>query len=594
MDSVTAYAKLVVSGKRLAGKTEIACCKRHLNDLKRKDIEWRPDEAERVIEFSEMLHYHDENDGNRLKQLKLAGFQKFILGSIFGWYKNGVRRISETYIQMSRKNGKSFICGIICSYMSYMDTVQDAQIYTAATKKQQANIVWKETAKFIRNDPELSELYDIKDYCYEIYCKHDGVNSTIKSLSGDTKIDGFKPWCAVCDELHLHKNNQMVKVLQDGMVGLNNSLLVCITTAGFDLTGYCYNQYKFAKMVANGAVRKDELFVYIAEMDMPDSHTESDEYEATLWNEKEWAKANPLLMFDDDTHVTKDEVKMRKLRAAAIDAKTKRGDDLRDFIVKHLDCWTTVGTNSLVMLGDWTMCGSDRTLEDLRGRRCYLGLDLSSKNDLTSYTFLFPPLNTEEKAYIYTHSFLPEHKLEEHIKRDNAPYDQWYKNGLITLTNGPGTYGLILDYKSVLAKLKSDLEMFSLEIIKVGYDQSNAAAILPDLQEICGSDLIEVGQYPKSLSDATKNFRDTVRAHAIEYDRRNELLTWSVVNTKIVTNIYQQIIADKIKGRIDPVDSVLDAWKCWFLDGMEVPEPEMTYEETMETWREINGILGKL
>ena len=594
MDSVTAYAKLVVSGKRFAGKTEIACCKRHLDDLKRRDLEWRPEEAEAIINFGCMLQYHDENDGNKLKQLELRGFQRFILGSIFGWYKDGVRRFSEAYVEMARKNGKSFLSGIVAGYMSYVDTVQDAQIYCTATKKQQANIVWREIAKFIRNDPDLLELYDIKDYCNEIYCQKDGVSSTIKSLSKDTRIDGFKPWLAICDEVHLMKDNQMIKVLQDGQVGLNNSLILEITTAGFNLTWYCYKQYKFAKQVAFQTIQKDDLFVYIAEPDLPDSHEDKGKYEAALWNEREWAKANPLLMWDDDTHITTDDVKLKKLRAAAIDAKVKGGDDLRDFITKHLNCWSTTGASALCSIGDWQACSSDRKLEDLRGRRCYLGLDLSSKNDLTSYTFEFPPIVPEEKPYVWSHSFLPLHKLEEHIKKDDAPYDDWHKKGLITLTNGPGTYGLILDYNTVLAHLKHTIEEFNIQIIKVGYDQSNAAAILPDLQEICQCDLIEVGQYPKSLSDTTRNFQDTVRAHALEYDRDNELLSYSVASTTVVTNIYRQIIVDKVAGRIDPVDSLLNAHKLWFLDGMELPEPEMSYEETMETWREINGILGKL
>ena len=293
MDAVTEYARLVVSGKRRTGATERACCKRHLDDLKRKDLEWRPEAAEAVIEFANMLQYHDENDGNALKQLQLCGFQKFILGSIFGWYKNGIRRFSETYIQMARKNGKSFFSGICAAYMSYIDTVEDAQIYCTATKKQQANIVWKEVAKFIRNDPDLAELYDIKEYCSEIYCRKDGANSVIKALSGDTRIDGFKPWLGICDELHLHKTNQMYKTLLDGQVGLQNSLIIAITTAGFDLTGYCYQQYKFAKQVAFQTQKKDSLFVYIAEMDLPDSQADPTGYEKALWDEDNWAKANP-------------------------------------------------------------------------------------------------------------------------------------------------------------------------------------------------------------------------------------------------------------------------------------------------------------
>lgn len=588
MDSVTAYAELVVSGKRLAGATERACCQRHLDDLKRTDLEWRPDAAEAIIEYGNMLHYHDENDGNRLKQLCLCGFQKFILGSIFGWYRNGIRRYNETYLQMARKNGKSFISGIIASYMSYIDTVADAQIYCTATKQQQANIVWREIAKFIRSDPDLSELYNIKDYCREIYCKKDGINSVIKALSGDVKIDGFKPWCGICDELHLHKTNQMYKTLLDGQVGLNNSLIVAITTAGFDLTGYCYQQYKFAKQVAYQTQCKDNLFVYIAEMDLPDSQADSDEYDDALWDESNWAKANPLLMWDNDTTVTSDENKLLKLRSSAIDAKVKGGDDLRDFIVKHLNCWTTVGSNSLVNIQDWQACGTHKKIDDYRGCDCYLGLDLSSKNDLTSASFVIKA----ERPFIYSHSFLPKNKLAEHIRKDNAPYDEWCKSGLITLTNGPGTYGLILDYQSILDWVAWFIKEYELNVLEVGYDQSNAAAFLPRLAEVVSCDLTEVGQYPKSLSDATRNFRDTVRARAVEYDIDNRLLSWSVTNTVVATNIYQQIIADKQKGRIDPVDSTLNAWKLYWLDKNN--SGTMSYDESMESWRDINAILGKL
>ena len=285
---------------------------------------------------------------------------------------------------------------------------------------------------------------------------------------------------------------------------------------------------------------------------------------------------------------THDENKLAKFHSAAIDAKVKGGDDLRDFLVKNLDCWTTTGANSLVSIQDWTACGTDKTLADYEGSDCYIGIDLSSKNDLTTVAILVP----DERPYIYTHSFLPEHKLDEHIRRDNAPYDVWYKNGLIDLTNGPGTYGVILDYKYILQWIRQTLERYKLNVLEVGYDQSNAATMLPELAEIVSCDLTEVGQYPKSLSDATQNFRDTVRARAVEYDRGNELMSWSVVNTVVAQNIYQQIIADKVRGRIDPVDAVMDAWKLYFLNRGQ--EPDMTYEESMESWRDINAILGKL
>ena len=204
-DRTTAYAKLVVSGKKITGRKEYLACKRHLDDLKKKKFEYKFDveEAEFAIDFANSLTMKDG------KQLKTRGFQEFIIGSLHGWKKKktGDRRFREAYLQVGRRNGKSFLSGIESTLFSTMIGVKE-RIFCAATKQDQANIVWDEVRNFIESDRELTELYVVKEHDRTI--KSSITGSVIKALSKDTKgMDGFGNILAVCDELHAHPNNQI-------------------------------------------------------------------------------------------------------------------------------------------------------------------------------------------------------------------------------------------------------------------------------------------------------------------------------------------------------------------------------------------------
>lgn len=194
IDYATEYATAVVNGKKeLACKAEIQACQRHLDDLKRKDLEWRPYIAAKHIKFAQMLKVYDKNE-RMYKKLNLRGFQKFILCSLFGWYKNGIRRYTEAYVQLARKNGKSFLNAFMCLDFSSLSAIRNGQIYCAGTNYANASIVWQEAKNLIQADKNLNKYYDIRDYQdsrSRITNKKNG--STIKSLSGDTDKDGFLP-----------------------------------------------------------------------------------------------------------------------------------------------------------------------------------------------------------------------------------------------------------------------------------------------------------------------------------------------------------------------------------------------------------------
>ena len=363
----------------------------------------------------------------------------------------------------------------------------------------------------------------------------------------------------------------MYKLMQDGQLAVDNALTIAITTAGFNLNGPCYEHYNFCKQVLAGNIQKDSLFIYIAELDKEDD----------VWDRNNWLKANPLQLWDDDTTVNS--VKLARMAEKAIEAKEKQGDELVNFMTKSLNRWVTYTGGALLDLDKWHECASDKTLQDMRGRECYLGIDLSSGGDLTSIALLFPL--EDNRVYIWSHSYMPELRLQEHIQTDDAPYGMWATQGLITLTSD--MYGIKTDYKHIIADLGEIIKSYDLKVLDCGYDNHNAAAFLADLESVLDCNLTEIKQSARSLNDPTIDFQLSVKACLVEYDKANSLLTWSAVNAVISQpNSFGEIKIDKMtqSKRIDPVDAIIDAWKLYFLNKTEVD-----YDNAADEWLKAMG-----
>ncbi len=573
MDRTTEYAKLVLSGKRICGRSEKLAAERHLKDMANKSSEWIFDarEAERHIEIANTLTIGE----GEAHALRTRGFQNFIIGSLFGWRRkrSDIRRFREAYVQVGRQNGKSFLAGALANDFATFGGYQYGRIFCTATKQDQANIVWDEVRKFIESDKDLAELYKIKTYDRTITSRVTG--TTIKAIGRDTKsADGFRTILAIVDEYHAHPTNQMYKLMMDGQDMVKNALTIAITTSGFNLKSPCYEQYQFCKKVLEGVVQKDSLFVYIAEMDEGDD----------IWERENWAKSNPLKLFLPDD-VTLDEEKLKVVASKAIDAKEKQGEELVNFKTKTLNEWVTYTGGALLDLAAWKLCGSDKTIEDMADCDAFLGIDLSSGGDLTSIALLFPMAS--DNVYIWSHSYMPELRLAEHIKSDDAPYGVWKNQGLITLTSG--MYGIKTDYKYIIADLKRIIKQYGIRIIGCGYDAHNAAAFLGDLDEVLDCDITEVKQSARSLNDPTKDFALSVKAGQVSYDKNNALLSWSAANAIVSEpNSFGEIKVDKMTqtNRIDPIDAILDSWKVWFISKQN---NSPSGEEALQIWLKSLG-----
>ena len=567
-DLTTEYAKKIISGKKICGRAEYLACKRHLNDMENKNFEYIFDvkQAERHIAIANTLTIGEGSP----KPLKTRGFQNFIIGSLFGWRKkrSKLRRFREGYIQMGRQNGKSFIAGELCNDFATFGGYNYGRIFCTATKQDQANIVWEDVQKFIESDSDLAELYTIRKYDHVITSRITG--TVIKAIGRDTKsADGFRTILAIVDEYHAHPTNQMYKLVNDGQILVDNALTLAITTAGFNLNGPCYEQYQYCKKVLTGNVKKESLFIYIAEMDQDDD----------IWLPENWAKANPLYLWNDDDTINKQMV--ARMAEKAIDAKEKQGNELVNFQTKSLNRWVTYTGGALLDLECWKRCGANKKISDMEGKECFLGIDLSSGGDLTSIALLFPL--EQSRIYLYSHSYMPELRLAEHIQSDDAPYGMWKNAGLLTLTSG--MYGIKTDYKHIISELNNMINKYHLKIIGCGYDAHNASAFLEDLEQILDCDLTEIKQSARSLNDVTKDFQLSVKSGQVMYDKQNALMTWSAVNAIIsAPNSFGEIKIDKMTqtNRIDCVDAIIDAWKVWFSQKSDTVDGHAALAEWLE------------
>ena len=506
-DRVTEYARSVVAGDVFCGRLHRLACKRHLEDLKRQRTPafpyyWDAEAADRVLQYAETLTIAE---GAEPKPVRLIPSQVFDLGCTFGWKKvsNNARRFRRRYKSIARQNGKTFENGIMGTYVAGFSGYKHGKLFTVATKKRQARLAWEEMSKFVTVDPDLGELFDVKDYKSTIIATE--TECTIEALSREAGLDdGFRSIYSSIDELHQHKDNKIYKAIYNGTRSLPETLVSMITTRGDQLNSFCKEMDDYAIKVLEGLTTAEDFFIDIYCLDPGDD----------LWDEANWVKANPFLCRDPE--------RLETLRQDAQTARDMGGSDLRDFITKCLNMWVKNTDDQFIDPEAWQACGSERRLAQVveAGHRdCWVGLDLSSGGDLTTLALEFPLPGG--RYYIYSHSFMPRGRLEEHIETDLAPYDIWEQQGLITVTGGSTDY--MNDYKFIVAHLAELRERFGLNFLGVGIDPHNAAGVMQDL-EAFGCPVVTITQSARSLNDATVAVQLLTKGGQLEYDKANELL----------------------------------------------------------------------
>lgn len=571
-DRVTRHARAVVSGQRKAGELHKLACKRHLQDLDRQNSAdfpyiWRPEAADEVLQYAETLTVAE---GDEPRPVKLLEEQAFDIGCTFGWYRtaNNKRRFRRRYKSMGRQNGKTFENGIMGTYIAGFGGYNYGKLFTVATKKRQARLAWEDMQKFITIDPDLNEYFVVKDYkslieALETHC-------TIEALSKEAGLDdGFRSIYSSIDEIHQHKDNKIYKALYNGTRALPETLVSMITTRGDRLNSFCKEMDDYAVKILKGLATAEDFFVDIYCLDPNDD----------IWDPDNWIKANPFICAPGN------EALFEVLKQDAQTARDMGGADLRDFLTKALNMWVENTDDAFINTEKWKQSGSDRTLEDFRGRTCWVGLDLSSGGDLTTLALEFE--EPDDRFYIWSHSFMPRGRLEEHIETDLAPYDLWVEMELITVTGGATDYKN--DYKFIIKQLAELVKTYDLTIAAIGIDPHNADGILADL-EAFGAPVVIITQSARALNDATVDIQLLVKSESIEYNRNNELMTWSFTNARTVRNSFDEIKVDKRPGqqykRIDPVDAVIDAHAVRIKSR---PEEQVDVESELTNYLDMMG-----
>ncbi len=566
-DRATLHAERVVSGQEPSCLTHRMACERHLNEIAKQGTKefpfvWCPEKSEKILRYAEMLTIAE---GAQPRPVRLHDFQCFDLGVPFGWVhaETGFRRIRRKYKSVARQNGKTFENGITGSYIANWGGYNFGKLFTAATKKRQARIAWEEIQKFITVDKDLQALFDVKDYKSLIIAKRTGC--TIEALSRESGLDdGFRAIFCSVDEIHQHKDNGIYKALYNGQASLDEALISMITTRGKSLNSFCREMDDYCLQILAGTAEADDFFVDIYTLDKEDDP----------FNESVWYKANPHLVTVPSA--------LEQLRRDAQTAKQMGGFEMSDYMTKRQNLWYEYGDTQYITPNEWKLGRTELTIENMRGRRCFAGLDLSSGGDLTSLALLFPL--DDGKIYVWSHSYIPAKRLEEHIITDTAPYDVWAKSGLLTPSEAVG--GLKNDYLQIVADLKELQEKFEINIACIGYDPHNADAFLEELDTL-GAPLLEVKQSARFLSDTTVDFALEVKAGNVLYDQRNALMSWSIVNAKKTKNSFGEIKVDKEvnarHARIDVVDAIIDAHVAYRKSSKEeTPDYETVVEDYLK------------
>ena len=530
------YVEDVSSGKVIVGGNIKLAIQRFQKDLLRDDLEFREDVVDGAIDFiSTLKHFTGKSSG---QNFILEDWQAFIVANIVGWYWKGTdnRRYSSSYIEISRKQGKTALAAALCLYFLIADGEDGAEVDLAANSKEQAKIAFSFCSAFTKQlDPKAKYLKAYRDSILL-----DANNSKLKVFAADdSKLDGFNASFGLIDEYHSAKNSKVRDVIKSSMGMRQNPHLCTITTAGFDKTLPCYKLRSTAIDILNGLKEDDSMFIAIYCLDEDDEWME----------EKNWVKCSPNL----DITVTSKYIR-EQVQSAINNPSEEVGVK-----TKTLNLWCD---SAKVWLPETYLIKASRNIDfnKLQDQPCYVGVDLAATSDLTAVSYL---VVLDDKYYFKTDYYLPESALKE--KADRELYKYWKQMGLLKITDGNVT-----DYDYIT----NDLIKYSniVNIQKVGYDKYNSTQ-----WAISATDLgLPLEEYPQTLGNFNKPTREMERlllsGKAIVDN--NEITRWCFKNVTLKSDYNgnvkpnKSITAKKIDGAISMIQAL----------GMYLDTPHYTNE----------------
>ena len=483
--------------------------------------------ARRVTGFIECLkHTKGEFHG---KPFKLLPWQEKIIRDVFGTVRDDdptMRQYTTAYIEIPKKQGKSELGAAIALNMLANDDEWKAEVYSCASDRQQAAIVFDVAVDMVKQSPALSKRIKIIPSMKRMVYQSTGSIYQVLSSEVATK-HGLNVSACIFDELHTQPTRALYDVMTQGSGDARKQpLWFFLTTAGTDRNSICWEVHQKALNVLEG--RKIDPRFYPVIFGLPD--------DADWTSEANWYKANPSL-----GHT----ITIDKVRDAFHKAQETPADE-NQFRQLRLNQWVKQSVRWMPM-DKWDECGGVVDPYQLECRACYAGLDLSSTSDLTALVLVFPPSNEDEPYTVMPFFWLPEETLSLRVRRDHVPYDQWAKRGFIHTTEGNVVhYGFIEQFICQLGERYN--------IREIAHDRWNATMMVQTLEDD-GFTMVPFGQGFKDMSPPTKELMRLVLEHKLCHGG-HPVLRWNMDNAYVRTDPAGNIKPDKEKST-EKIDGVV-------------------------------------
>jgi len=418
----------------------------------------------------------------------------------------GLRRFQRVLFFGAKKLGKTEYGSLINLLVFFLDDEIAKEHYSIASEIEQAKILHKAFVTMIKQNDELEEMVKmtikpprVSKYNGAFIDEYEALSST-----ADSK-DGKRPSLILIDEPHAYPNKELYQIVSDGMASRSQPLEIFMSTAGYNLQGFFYREiYQYAKKLKQGIITDDRFYNVMFEPD--DEDLEDDDY----WKkESVWHKSNPNLGVSPTFSYMRGKVVLAEQSEEALIA----------FKTKHLNVFCDKAT-VWIKHSVWTTNQTPINEDDLKGKKCYAGLDLASTTDLACWLLLFPK---DGGGYdILPRFFIPKDNMRERVRRDKVAYFDWVKAGLITVTEGN-----VIDYDFIEAQIKKDCEKFDVKM--AAYDRWNSSSLVTNLTNDEVVDLIPFGQGFASMSTPTKQIEVLSLQNKLNHGD-NQVLNWNCSN----------------------------------------------------------------
>ena len=524
LSAVYQYAEDVLSGQILACKFVKQACQRFQSDLETAEsrgLYFDELDAQYALDFFDITRH--VAGPLRGLQIDLEPWQGFIVANIFGWKwrATGLRRFRTAYNEIGRKNAKSTLSSGVGIFTLAFDGEGGPQVFSAATTKSQAKIVFGDARRMALASPALRKRLTILKH--EIEDEHlDGI---FRALASDAdNLDGLNPHCAIVDELHAHKTREVWDVLETAVGARLQPLLWAITTAGTNREGICYEIRQYVVKILSGEIIDDSTFGIIYTLD------EGDEWA----DESNWSKSNPNL----NVSVTIDDIRRLALKAA------ESPRSLANFLTKRLNVWCN-SVSAWLNADEWNACPTLPDDEHLRTLPCWIGVDLSQKLDLTAVVRIFQ--GEDGSVYIVPRFYLPENAIHRKRGGIGGMYAAWAEQGYLILTPGD-----TVDYDVIERDLRDDAANYDVQAM--AFDPYSATQLSQHLMQD-GLPILHVPMYFRYLSEPMKTLEAMVVSGQLHHGN-NPIMNWCAGNV-VIKHRSDELLFPRKETQDDKIDGVV-------------------------------------